>query len=187
MIKTKQDLIEYLEADKKALGRAESHPHFYDVIWKYEVALRHCEYYKNMNKTVVTWFLYMFWRYRYYKLGERACFTIPLNCFGKGLSIAHIGPIIVNGGARVGKNCRLHVGVNIGTAAGTSGCAPIIGDNVYIGPGAKVFGPIRIADDIAIGANAVVNKSCLENSVTLAGVPAKIVSDKGSKGLLVSD
>lgn len=53
--------------------------------------------------------------------------------------------------------------------------APRLGDNVYIGPGAKIFGPIEIGDNVAIGANAVVNKS-FPDSVTIAGVPAKIIS-----------
>lgn len=55
----------------------------------------------------------------------------------------------------------------------------IIGKHVYIGPGAKIFGDIYIADDIAIGANAVVNKSFTTPGITVAGVPAKIISDKG--------
>lgn len=69
-------------------------------------------------------------------------FSIGLNCFGKGLSISHIGTIVVNHEARIGENYRLHVCVNIGTGS------PQIGDNVYIGPGAKLFGKIYIADGI---------------------------------------
>ena len=115
-------------------------------------------------------------------MGVKCNFTIPLNTFKKGLSIAHIGPIIVNGSARIGENCRIHVGVNIGTAAGASGDAPQIGNNVYIGPGAKLFGLIHIADGVAIGANAVVNKDCLQENVALGGVPAKIINYKGSNG-----
>lgn len=53
--------------------------------------------------------------------------------------------------------------------------APIIEDNVYIGPGALLFGEIQIADSITIAANATVNKSFSENNVVIAGVPAKIV------------
>ena len=56
---------------------------------------------------------------------------------------------------------------------------------MYIGPGAKIFGPIKIANNVAIGANAVVNKDCLEDNATLAGVPARVVSHKGSNGLLI--
>lgn len=86
----------------------------------------------------------------------------------------------------MGANCRLHVCVNIGMAADTrEEGAPHIGDNVYIGPGAKIFGPIEIADDIVVGANAVVNKSFLEKGITIGGIPARKISDKGSRNLLV--
>jgi serine O-acetyltransferase len=112
-------------------------------------------------------------------------FSIPINVFGPGLSIAHRGTIVVNHGARVGANCRLHVCVNIGTEAGKSNGAPEIGDNCYIGPGAKLFGPIRLGDNLAIGANAVVNASFPEGNMTIGGVPAKKISDKGSDGLLI--
>ena len=70
---------------------------------------------------------------------------------------------------RVGENCRLHVCVNIGTGS------PQIGNNVYIGPGAKIFGKIRIANGIKIGANAVVNKDFYQEGKTIVGVPAKYI------------
>ncbi len=75
--------------------------------------------------------------------------------------------------------------VSLGTQAGTTDRAPSIGNNAYIGPGAKIFGPIYIADGIAIGANSVVNKSFNESNITIAGIPAKKISDKGSEGLLI--
>ena len=112
-------------------------------------------------------------------------FTIPINVFGPGLSIGHVGTIVVNSSARIGANCRIHVCTSIATAAGYSDKAPKIGNNVYIGPGAKIFGDIIIADEIAIGANSVVNSSFMEPGITLAGVPAKKVSDKGSKDLII--
>lgn len=126
----------------------------------------------------------MFWKWRKHLLGTKCNFTIPINVADKGLSIAHVGPIIINPNVKIGKNCRIHVGVNIGTSAGETKQTPIIGDNVYIGPGAKLFGAIYIADGVAIGANAVVNKDCLEKNATLVGVPAHISSHKGSEGLL---
>ncbi|HWR26685.1 MAG TPA: serine acetyltransferase, partial [candidate division Zixibacteria bacterium] len=104
---------------------------------------------------------------------------------GPGLAIPHYGPIIINGKAKIGANCRIHVGVHIGTKAGYNFLAPRIGNNVYIGPGAKIFGDIEIADDIAIGANSVVNHSFTENGIGIAGIPAKKINDKGSKGLLL--
>ena len=64
--------------------------------------------------------------------------------------------------------------VNIG-ANGGSDKAPIIGNDVYIGPGAVIYGDIRIADGCYIGANAVVNKSIVEPHSVVVGAPAKII------------
>ena len=113
-----------------------------------------------------------------YKLG----FTISENTFGEGLSIAHYGSIVVNPEARIGMNCRIHSGVNIGADA-RGGSAPQIGNSVYLGPGAKVFGGITIGDNTVIGANAVVNKDFSGNG-TIAGVPAKKISEKSSIGII---
>jgi serine O-acetyltransferase len=75
--------------------------------------------------------------------------------------------------------------VNIGTEAGKADAAPTIGDNCYLGPGAKIFGPITIGPSTVVGANAVVNKSFPEGNQTLGGIPAKKISDKSSDGLLI--
>lgn len=93
--------------------------------------------------------------------------------------------IVVNGGAKIGANCRIHVDVNIGTEAGKDSAAPKIGDNCYIAPGAKIFGPITIGAGTVIGANAVVNKSFPDGNQTLGGVPARVISFKTSDGLLI--
>lgn len=71
--------------------------------------------------------------------------------------------------------------VNIGAAVGDEKEVPQIGNNVYIGPGAKLFGKITVADGVAVGANAVVNKDCLEENVGLSGVPATIMGRKGAQ------
>lgn len=120
----------------------------------------------------------------------RLGFSIPPNTFGPGFAIVHYGPIVVNGNARIGENCRMHVCVNIGGGGGlvdaetARGLAPVIGNDVYIGPGAKIFGPVRIADGCAIGANAVVNSSFDKPGCSIAGVPARVISNKGSKGMI---
>lgn len=106
-------------------------------------------------------------------------FTVPLNCFGPGLSIAHYGTITI-GNAKVGRNCRLQEGVNIGSTGGSKKAATI-GDNVFIGTGAKIIGDISIANNCVIGANSVVVKSINENGITVAGVPAKKISENDSK------
>ena len=135
---------------------------------------------RNIPEKVLYWVQYKsFERYGYH-LG----FTIPLNVFGPGLCLCHVGSVIVNGSARVGSNARVHAGVNIGNSAplgeGWVGDnTPTIGDNVYIGPGAKLYGRISIGNDVAIGANSVVNKDVCDH-VTVAGVPARVISEKGS-------
>lgn len=117
---------------------------------------------------------------RRHRLGLLLGFSIPPNVFGPGVSLPHVGPIVVNERAVIGARCRIHVGVNIGAYAGGS---PTLGQNVYLGPGAKLYGPILIADDIRVGTNAVVNRSYHEPGITIAGVPARKVSHRGHSSL----
>ncbi len=187
MIKSKSDYLYYLEADRIALGRKKWNwkSGIIDDIWVFERLLRKLEYYKNCKqKNIISKIIYFILFYRFHRMSTQLGFSIPLNVFGPGLSIAHKGTIVVNGSARVGANCRIHVCTSIATKAGYTNKAPTIGNNVYIGPGAKIFGDIIIADDIAIGANSVVNRSFMESHITIAGIPAKKISDKGSEGLL---
>ena len=99
---------------------------------------------------------------------------------GEGFYIGHFGSIIISGGAVIGRNCNISQGVTIGVAGrGENRGIPVIGDCVYIGPGAKVVGKIRIGNNVAIGANAVVTKDVPANAV-VGGVPAKVISTNGS-------
>lgn len=99
---------------------------------------------------------------------------------GKGLYIPHFGQIFVHPSANIGDYCTLSQGVTIGLGGRRDKQGvPKIGDRVYIAPGAKIFGAITIGNDVAIGANAVVTKDLPDNAVAV-GVPAKVVSYKGS-------
>jgi serine O-acetyltransferase len=194
MIATVADLAYYLEADRIALGRQRvacfsrlwlAAVLFPDRIWEFQVSLRRLEYLHNQKRNVLLSIRKTLVYRRYLSLSRMLGFTIPVNVFGPGLSIAHHGTIVVSSSARIGANCRLHACVNIGTSAGTSGEAPTIGDDVYIGPGAKIFGRIEIADGCAIGANAVVNKSFLKPGSKIVGVPARDVGVVDTGSLLV--
>lgn len=181
MIQCKADLKAYLEADKIALGRKQRKPSLTDVIWRYEILLRKCEYYHNCKpKSLIAYF----YKLRRFRLGLRCNFTIPINSCGKGLCISHVGPIVISDLSYLGENCRIHIDVNIGADARNGGFAPQIGNNVYIGPGAKIFGGITIADNIAIGANSVVNKSFTESDISIAGVPAKKINARGIENII---
>jgi len=113
------------------------------------------------------------------KYGFDIDFTISI---GPGLYLPHYGGIVLNRRCVIGANCNLSHQVTIGIAnrGELKGC-PVIGDRVYIGPGAKIFGALTIGDDAAIGANAVVTRDVPANAVA-AGVPARVISMKGSQG-----
>ena len=183
MIKSKKDYREYLIEDMKATNiyHLSIIKKIFDRRYKYYHSLRKTEYYCNCKKTYLGKVIFKYLNFRHKLLCDKYCWTIPINVFGKGLSIVHSGTIVVSGYAKIGDYCRIHVDTNIGNAPshGLDG-APTIGDNVYIGPGAKIFGPIVIGDNVAIGANAVVNKSFEEGNCTIAGIPAKIISENNS-------
>ena len=180
MIKSKEDLKEFLNYDKKALGISRNKPKFFgDEIWKFQILLRKCEYYKNTNKKL----RYYFSKFRFNKKSLKLGFSIPLNVFNSGLSIAHYGTIVVNSNAKIGENCRIQECVTIGSTNG-SNKAPILGNNVFIGSGARIIGDIEIGNNIAIGAGAVVVNSFKEDGITIAGVPAKKISNNDSKSNL---
>jgi len=171
----------YLEADRISLGMRRSRPRLFgDDIWKYQRILRRYEHALNCLRSPLFLPVRFFWRFRYYKYSIRLNFEIPPNVCGPGLSLAHRGPVIINPATRIGTNCRIHSCVNIGTSAGTHRDAPTIGDDVYIGPGAKLFGPIQVADRIAVAAQAVVNRSFTEPDITIGGIPARKLSEKGA-------
>ena len=181
MIKSKADYLYYLEADKISLRmehRKVCIP-YVDSIYRFQRLMRKTEYYMNCRKDLLGRLMVLVLKLLYYRKSQKLGFSIGLNVFGPGLSIAHYGQLVVNENAKVGKNCRIHEGVTIGATNGNPE-APQIGDNVFIASGAKIIGNIRIADDVAIGANAVVVKDILEPGITVGGVPAKKISSNSS-------
>lgn len=140
----------------------------FSLLW----LLRYTEYYSS-RKDLVGRVLFRVFLNRYTRVQLLTGCTLPLGVFDEGLTIYHTGSIVVNGKTRVGRNCCIMNNVNIGTNNGETE-APRIGNNVYIGPGAVIFGNIDIADNCYIGANAVVNKSVSEKGSVLLGVPATI-------------
>ncbi|HEX5650380.1 MAG TPA: serine acetyltransferase [Steroidobacteraceae bacterium] len=95
------------------------------------------------------------------QLSVHVCWGIELPRaarIGPGLYIGHFGGITVSRDARIGSNCNLSQNVTIGVAGtGAKRGAPTIGDNVYIAPGARIFGRIRVGNNVQVGANAVVH------------------------------
>jgi len=116
-----------------------------------------------------------------YKLG----ISIPPSTeIGSGFYIGHFGGIEINFRSVIGKNCNISQGVTLGAANREANKGyPTLGDNIYIGPGAKIVGAVKIGNNVAIGANCVVTKDIMENSVVV-GVPARVISEEGSAGYI---
>ena len=189
MIRSKDDVLYYLERDRIADDFKGTKPKLIggwpNMIWKYKVYLRKAEYFRNLEKkSFIQKIFEKYYLLRYMQFGMKLGFTIPLNVAEEGLSLPHYGTIIINGNSHIGKNCRIMADVCIGSTGGVN-IAATIGDNVYIGAGAKIIGQINIGDDVCIGANAVVTKS-VEPGKTVAGSPAKVISNKPSRCNLCS-
>lgn len=108
---------------------------------------------------------------------------IELPCeveIGRNFVIDHFGDIIISGYATFGDNCRIRNGVVVGLRRVEDPVAPVIGNNVDIGAGAKILGRISIGNNVAIGANAVVITDVPDDCVA-AGVPA-VVSPRKRRG-----
>ena len=125
--------------------------------------------------------LFAKWRRHHHEI--RLGISIPAGTkIGAGLFIGHFGGIVVHPGAEIGRNCNLSHGVTIGqTNRGSHAGTPVIGDSVFIGPGAAIIGRVRVGSDVAIGANAVVIEDVEDHSVVV-GIPAHAVSGQGSRG-----
>lgn len=173
MINTKKELNFFINEDKKNAGRNHNPLYIGDEIGKYLLFLRKKEYAYNLSKrSLIQKIHYFYLKYRQHHLGVKLGFNIPINSIGPGFRIDHWGFLAINGYAKIGKNCHIYGDVTIGVKNKNDKTAPIIGDNVEIGTGARIIGPITIASDCKIGANACVTHSILEKGKTVVGVPA---------------
>jgi serine O-acetyltransferase len=151
---------------------------------KYSFWMRTCKYLSTgtkIQKYILFKIAFFFLKKYQYKFG----ISIPYQTeIGPGFYIGHFGCIVVHKDVKIGMNCNISQGVTLGvTNRGSKKGCPIIGDNVYIAPGAKVIGNIKIGNKVAIGANCVVTKDIPDHSVVV-GVPGRIISFDGSTGYI---
>ena len=126
-------------------------------------------YYSNYNKWIKRLILF------FLKVAEQLFvfypfhIEIPFSCkIGAGFRIVHQHGIVINGRTEIGKNCTIHHSTTIGiNELKNKNRAPILGDNVYIGAGAKIIGDIKVGNNAQIGANAVVVKNLEENMISI--------------------
>lgn len=152
--------------------------------FKYTVWMRTCGYLK------VKWWgkallLYPFFKFMLLRVRYKYGIAIPeYTRIGPGFFINRFGGIYFGGDVIIGANVNVTHGVVLGyTNRGPRLGAPIVGDRVFLGAGAKVIGRIALGDDCAVGANAVVTKDVPANAV-VGGIPAKILSMEGSAGYI---
>ena len=170
-ISSRAEYKAYLAADAKAHGLEKvtmleliKRPQL-----RFQRRLRYVEYMHNC-RTGLLWKPYvLFCRWRLQTMGIKLGFMVGLNVCGPGLCLVHWGTTLISPEARIGRNCKIHASTSIASFGAGS---PTLGDDVYVGPGAKVMGQITIGDRVTIGANAVVYKS-YPSDVTIAAAPSR--------------
>jgi serine O-acetyltransferase len=114
--------------------------------------------------------------YKFSKFFSEMLLGIELPCeavIGRRFVIEHAGAIVISGDAVFGDDCVVRQGVTVGLRNRMHRGSPVIGDRCDIGAGAKILGNIRIGNDVAIGANAVVLCDVPDNCIAV-GVPAVV-------------
>ena len=178
MIQNKNDKRFYLKEDLKAIHYkykffspssilAYLFSYQYAYWWHYLYHLRNAEYQHNCHPFL--WkirYFYHSWRMRVHavKLGN---IEIPINTIGYGTKFPHTGKVIINKDARLGNYCTLYPGVCIGKKG--EGNVPVLGDDVFVGLGAKILGKVEICSGSIIAPNAVVLECPKNQKVVLGG------------------
>jgi serine O-acetyltransferase len=114
------------------------------------------------------------------------CYINPSANIGSGLLISHVGGIVVGSDTRIGKNCDIRQNITFGgnyNKKDKNGrTKPWLGDNVSVGVGAVIIGPVKIGDGSIIGANSVVTRD-IPSNVIASGNPAKVIKAVWAKDL----
>lgn len=190
MLQSKQDLKEYIAADKAAMGfghglrsifKESLKGNFEDVeLMRFVLMMRKYEFIVNnyKGKGIFGNLVYLFYKHRYNSLCIKKQIFVSANTFEKGLHIVHPGFIRTGTSAKIGQNCTILPRVLIGKKyPGIQSPCVFVGDNTYIGTGATIMGPIKIGNNVTIAAGAVVVKDVPDNAI-VAGNPAKIIKMK---------
>ncbi|WP_409295930.1 serine O-acetyltransferase [Peribacillus sp. SCS-26] len=171
----KSDLFRY--AGEVSLKKFLKH-YFLNEGFKFSVWLRICHFFRKRKLTKYSIFPFsyiMYKRYKY-KFGYDIPYAIEI---GPGLLLFHINGIVFSPKV-AGKNVTISQCTTVGmTIKDGIKQFPIIGDNVYLAPGAKVIGGIKVGNNVAVGTNCVLNKS-VENNAVVVGIPGRVISYKGA-------
>ncbi|MEM3382344.1 MAG: serine O-acetyltransferase [Candidatus Bathyarchaeia archaeon] len=148
-------------------------------------------YYPGIQALLLHRIAHLFWKLnlpyipRYLNLISRQLTGIDIHPgaeIGKEFFIDHGAGVVIGETAKIGDNVTMYQGATLGGTGGSRGEKrhPTVGNDVVIGAGAKILGPITIGDRVKIGANSVVTKDVPPDS-TVVGVPGTIISREGKK------
>lgn len=140
---------------------------------KFMTIFRLTQYFRRRNRPLF-YFFFLWLRRLKIKYGFDISYRTQI---GKGFYIGHFGGVVIHGDTVIGDNCNISQGITFGVSnAGTNIGVPKIGNNVFVGPGACVFGNITIGNQVTIGANAVVTENILDQHTVLS--PKLVLIDK---------
>ncbi|HAE04482.1 MAG TPA: serine O-acetyltransferase [Gammaproteobacteria bacterium] len=126
------------------------------------------------------WLLKLKWLARFISMLARWITGVEIHpgaVIGRRFFIDHGMGVVIGETAQIGDDCTLYHGVTLGGTTWKKGKRhPTLGNNVVIGAGAKILGPIILGDDVRVGSNSVVVKS-VDNAQTVVGVPARVLKD----------
>lgn len=131
----------------------------------------------------LVFFLLKWWhKYQKNRIGRMYSWEIPYDCCDAGLHLWHAN-VIINDGAKIGKNALFHGNNCIGRKDDTpeGNKTAIIGDNLNIGVGSNIIGEVVLGDNVTIGANSLVLKSFPSGNCVIAGCPAKLIKHIGEE------
>ena len=149
---------------------------------KFLTIFRLTQHYRRKNR-LLFYFFFLWLRNLKVKYGFDISYRTQI---GKGLYIGHFGNVVIHGDAIIGENCNISQGITIGISNyGNKKGNPTIGNRVFIGPNACIFGNITVGNNVTIGANAVVTDSILDGKTVLAS--KMIILDKDLSSFYIHD
>lgn len=181
MIESKENLYQYIQADFDAQGM--KHPvaakFTYGENWamfSYMKTLRKLEYYKNTPPNIWKKALYIYYYFKHRRNCLKRDLYISPNIVGKGFLLIHPGFRRIDKVVKsIGENCTVLPMVLFGKKIPDADFECIeVGNNCYFGTGCTILGPVKIGNNVTVGAGAVVTKDIPDNC-TVVGVPAKII------------
>jgi serine O-acetyltransferase len=131
---------------------------------------------QHFRKRNILFFFLFFIYYRSLKFKYGFDISYRTN-IGDGFYIGHFGGIVIHGDSVIGSNCNISQGVTIGVSNhGDKKGTPILGNEIFIGPGAVIIGAITIGNNVTIGANCVINFDVPSNTTVVSS--NSIIIDK---------